>query len=488
MPSSPSDGGRSVPACQPDDERLRPRHHYTAPAQWMNDPNGLVFVDGEYHLFFQTNPNGSDWGDISWGHAVSPDLVSWTTVELALRPYPGRQPGSTTLIFSGSAVVVPDPSDPDSGMDQQRGLSAYFTAHERRGEVPLNESVALARSTDGGRTWLHHPGNPVLDAGRVDFRDPKVFWHQPTGTWVLALADASVRAVRLYRSADGMKWEATSSFQDPTEGSWLWECPDLFPVAVRGTEDTRWVLVVSGAHPAGAPYTGMTYWVGHFDGHRFQPDPGGPRPVEHGKDFFAAVTYNGLAATADPVMVGWAANWAYARFTPTPRWRGAMALPRRLWLDDLEGRLVLAQAPVRQFDALVETIEPVADVDLDAGYLGADIRFRAAAGDGPCSIRLVVGPEEWVEIGIDVAARQVWVDRRQAGGAGCHRRFPSLDLAPLALAAGADATDVRVIVDHSIVEIFTAAGRTVLTELVYPSAPWRLVPSPGLAITLRPLP
>ncbi len=343
----------------------------------MNDPNGLVLVDGEWHLYFQANPAACDWGDIAWGHAVSRDLVAWEPRPVALRPYPARVPGATTLVFSGSVV--------SAAAADGRGteLRAYFTAHERRGDQPLNESVALARSADGGRTWTHHPGGPLIDRGQVDFRDPKVFRHGPDGdgdggAWVLVIAAAAERRVLIYRSADGLAWREVGAFADPAEGSWLWECPDLFEVPVRGgpgpsgNGGSRWVLVVSGAHPAGPPYTGMTYWVGDFDGERFVADAAGPRPFEHGKDFFAGVTYHGLPAGAEPVMVGWASNWAYARATPAPGWRGAMALPRRLWLDDDgTGTLVLAQAPAEPVEAAL------------AAAAGPPVVGSTAPGRGP---------------------------------------------------------------------------------------------------------
>ena len=457
----------------------------------MNDPNGLVVVDGEWHLFFQANPAELSWGDIAWGHAVSTDLVTWESLPPALEPYPARVPGATTLVFSGS-VVEHEPGE----------LWAYYTAHERRGDQPLDESVALARSADGGRTWTRHPGNPIVDRNQVDFRDPKVFRHEASGAWVLVVAGAAERCVHVYRSPDGVAWEEASAFADPAEGSWLWECPDLFEAPVRGpggidsgSAATRWVLVVSGAHPAGRPYTGMTYWVGDFDGHRFTADAAGPRPLEHGKDFFAGVTYNGLPAGAEPVMIGWASNWAYGRVTPASVWRGAMALPRRLWLepDAATGALVLGQAPAGPVEVALaatgarfgpgpEGTEPM---------LAADLRFEAAAGAGPQWVRLVVGSGEWLEIGADADAGRVWVDRRHAGGAGAqpfHPAFPSLDEAPLPAGAGsAPPVEVRVLVDQSIVEVFAAGGRTVLTELWFPSGPWQVEASPDTtAVLTRP--
>lgn len=480
------------------DEHLRPEFHHTPPAGWMNDPNGLVVVDGRWHLFFQANPATPDWGEIAWGHAVSRDLVNWEPQPVALVPYPAREPGAVTLVFSGSVV------ERDGGE-----LWAYYTAHERRGDLPLNESVALARSADGGRTWARHPGGPVIDRGQVDFRDPKAFRHEPSGAWVLVIAGAAERCVLVYRSADGVAWEEASAFTDPAERSWLWECPDLFEVPVRGADTTRWVLVVSGAHPAGRPFTGMTYWVGYFDGLCFTADSAGARPLEHGRDFFAGVTYNGLPAGAEPVMVGWASNWAYAKSTPTPGWRGAMALPRRLWLepDDPTGVLMLCQAPAEPIEAFLaspsssssRSVAPARNLQHEAPQialdgevlLAAEIRFEVAVGGGPRWVRLVVGPEEWLEIGADADAGRVWADRRHGGGGGpepFHPAFPSLDEALLPAGAGSAApVDVRAIVDHSIVEVFAAGGRAVLTELWFPSGPWHVEASPGTAAVLRSL-
>jgi sucrose-6-phosphate hydrolase SacC (GH32 family) len=252
-------------------EPYRPRFHFTPERNWMNDPNGMVYYEGEYHLFYQYNPFGDKWGHMSWGHAVSPDLVHWEHLPVALFEEDG------VMIFSGSAVVDWKNSS-GLGKDGRPPLVAIYTGHYT--QQPL-QNQHIAYSTDKGRTWTKYAGNPVLDIGSADFRDPKVFWHEPTARWVMVVAMAVDRTVRFYGSPNLKQWTLLSEFGPAAATAGIWECPDLFELPVEGGGGrTAWVLIVSIGSGSVAGGSGGQYFVGHFDGTRFTPDPAAmPKPV-----------------------------------------------------------------------------------------------------------------------------------------------------------------------------------------------------------------
>ncbi|OGO54268.1 MAG: hypothetical protein A2V85_17335 [Chloroflexi bacterium RBG_16_72_14] len=349
----------------------RPAFHFAPARGWMNDPNGLIAVDGEYHLFFQHNPEADDWGPMHWGHAVSRDLLAWEPLPLALAP------DDNGTIFSGSAVIDRCGT---SGFGVG-ALVAVFTYDNRTGQ-----SQGLAGSNDGGRSWSKHAANPILraPAGVHEFRDPRVFWWQPpeaagAGHWVMVLACGD--EVRLYTSADLVGWEWASTFRD-AEGATdvLWETPDLFELPVEG-EESRWVLAFGllGDGPCGG--TGTKYLVGRFDGTRFIPEPGStPRWVDQGPDFYAAQTWTGAER---PIWAAWLGNWAYARSVPSTGWRGTLTVPRELSLVRTPGGLRLRQVPTgaiarsrRPIVALTDiTPMPGERIALADGQLALDVRL-----------------------------------------------------------------------------------------------------------------
>ncbi|MDQ3790885.1 MAG: GH32 C-terminal domain-containing protein [Actinomycetota bacterium] len=245
-------------------EPHRPRFHFTPAKNWMNDPNGLVYHNGEYHLFYQYNPDGNTWGDMSWGHAVSPDLVHWQELPLAL-PH-----DDTEMVFSGSAVV--DHGNTSGfGTPRNPPMVAIYTSHSKKDG---RQAQASAYSTDNGRTWTKHAGNPVLDIGSREFRDPKVQWQ--AGRWLMTVALSTEHKVRFYSSPDLKTWTHLSDFGPQGAVGGVWECPDLFPLKVDGDpRKTKWVLVVS-INPGGiAGGSATQYFVGDFDGTRFTPDDDG---------------------------------------------------------------------------------------------------------------------------------------------------------------------------------------------------------------------
>lgn len=248
---------------EPYREKWRPQVHFTPAMNWMNDPNGMVFYDGEYHLFYQHNPFGDRWGHMSWGHAVSRDLVHWEHLPVALAEEDG------VMIFSGSAVVDWQNTS-GFGRDGQPPLVAVYTGHHT--DKPL-QNQHVAYSNDRGRTWTKYAGNSVLDLGERDFRDPKVFWHEPTRRWVMVVAWPVQRQVRIYSSPDLKTWTHLSDFGPAGSTRGVWECPDLFPVNVEGQPGLRkWVLIVNAGSGAPAGGSGCQYFVGEFDGRQFTLD------------------------------------------------------------------------------------------------------------------------------------------------------------------------------------------------------------------------
>jgi sucrose-6-phosphate hydrolase SacC (GH32 family) len=462
------------------DHSHRPQVHFTPAENWINDPNGLVYHDGLYHLYFQHNPEGDRWGNMSWGHATSPDLVHWEEQPLAI-PHTEEE-----HIFSGG-IVFDEHNTSGLGTDEDPPLVAVYTsAYTEASEHAGIQAQSLAHSTDGGHTWEKYGGNPVLDINHPDFRDPKVFWHEQDseGYWVMAVVVATERVVHLYRSDDLQDWEFMSDFGPEHAVDGIWEVPDLFELPVDGDpDDTRWVMIVNLNPGAVAGGSGAQYFVGDFDGTTFTPehltDSGDLADydwLDWGRDYYAAVSYNDTPDDAR-VTMAWMSNWEYAEDTPTQPWRGAMALPRELSLETVDGRPQLVQNPVRQVDDLLG--EPVTEhpeilveahgVDLITPKPGqayqVDLTLRP--GDARESgLRVHQGGGQATVIGYDTSSGELFVDRTDSGDTGFHEAFPGRVHAPAALTDGA--LELRVVVDASSVEVFAAGGRVTLTELVFP--------------------
>jgi fructan beta-fructosidase len=450
------------------DEAMRPAFHFTPARNWMNDPNGLVWYDGEYHLFFQYNPLGSGWGNMSWGHAVSRDLVDWDELPVALEHTPAEG------VFSGSVVIDSADTSGLGGADVP-AMVAVYTSHDL---LTGHQGQSIAWSTDKGRTWTRHPRNPVLDIGSTDFRDPKVSWYAEGGYWVMAVALAIERVVRLYRSDDLLAWTNLSDFGPAGSVEGIWECPDLFPVAVDGDPArTRWLLVVSVQDGAPAGGSGMQYFVGDFDGTTFKADPSADDVswVDHGADYYAAVSFND-----DPhgrrLLVAWMSNWAYAKDVPTRPYRGAMSAPRAYGLRTHRGRPVLVQTPV--LEELPGPTHRATSQDLSDGVHPLPDDFRATSAvltveldpgtATRCGLHVRAGDGERTVIGYDAVERTLYVDRTTSGDTDFHPGFGAVHSAPLELDAG-EPLVLEVHVDTTSVEAYADGGRVVITDQVFPS-------------------
>lgn len=436
---------------------LRPAAHFTTQSTWLNDPNGLLYYDGTYHLFFQTNPYGNTWGNISWGHATSTDLVQWEERGVAI-PHTDEE-----MAFSGSAVVDERNTAGFAGEGQTALVAIYTSARPERGEEPASQAQSLAYSLDAGDTWVRYAGNPVLDIGSGEFRDPKVFWHgADDGHWVMVAVEAVARTVVIYTSPDLIDWTHASSFGPAHATDGVWECPDLFPLTVEGSDETRWVLIVS-MNPGGiAGGSGTQYFVGDFDGRTFTPerlvdstDPFDYDWLDYGRDYYAAVSFSNVP-DGRRLMVGWASNWDYANATPTHPWRSAMSLVREVTLvRTSDGQARVVQRPIL----------PTAPSDVRV----FELSVPCAPGDRTAVVLSGDGTDE-VVITVDGDARDIALDRTRSGATEFHPLFASVDRAPLP-DGFVRHIDVVVIVDGMIIEVFACDGLVTLTDQVFPSHP-----------------
>ena len=465
-------------------EPFRPQFHFTPERNWMNDPNGMVYHDGEYHLFYQYNPFGDKWGHMSWGHAVSRDLVHWKHLPVALAEE------ADLRIYSGSAVV--DFANSSGFGPDGPPLVAIYTGHREESSTrPRVEDQRLAYSNDRGRTWTDHPGNPVLDIGLPDFRDPKVFWHDQTKRWIMAVVLPAAKKIGLYASVDLKRWAPLSEFGPA--GAWrdpiIWECPDLFSLEVEGEPDVRkWVLIVN-INPGGpAGGSGTQYFVGKFDGTQFvcDSDWSGEAAVwlDHGSDFYAGVTWSDVPESdGRRILLAWMSNWAYTLDVPTSPWRGAMTIPRSLSLRRTSAGLRLAQKPVEELGILREEPALVFSggsfaaaglwlYQLDAldALLDVEVKFSEVFPNAPFVINIHTGSAEVTTIAIDPSGAQLVIDRAHSGLKEFHPAFAgsSRHAAPLRITDGH--LTVRFLLDTSSLEVFAQDGETVLTDLIFPSA------------------
>jgi sucrose-6-phosphate hydrolase SacC (GH32 family) len=431
------------------DAGQRPLVHFTPPTGWLNDPNGLVHLDGEYHLCYQHHPHSTDWGPMHWGHAVSTDLLTWTDLPIAL------EPDGNGTVYSGSAVV-------DHEGTAGRGVGALVACYTQFTRVAQVQSVAT--SSDRGRTWQPLPTNPVLrpPPGTSDFRDPKVLRYRESGRahWVMALAVGD--GVWLYTSDDLRRWEPASRFH-PESGppSGVWECPDLFPLVVEGTECRRWVLVCGVSEHAPAGGSGTRYWIGEFDGTTFTAD-GPARWIDHGADFYAAQSWSDVP-DGRRIWLAWMSNWAYAARVPAGVRRGRMTLPRTLRLVDDGAGPVLAQRPVGELMGRLGT--PVAVGAAPTPLPGGAGLVRAAVDPGGSIGLAVAGARGRACVRYDGDIRRLTLLRESAAGDAVGPGYAGPHHAPVP-SPRTGGLGLDVVVDRGSVEVFVAGGRVCMTDLV----------------------
>ena len=455
--------------------KYRPQYHFTPEKGWMNDPNGLVYFAGEYHLFYQYYPDSTVWGPMHWGHALSRDLIHWKHLPVALFP------DSLGYIFSGSAVVDKNNTS-GFGSAGKVPLVAIYAIHdpikERSGSKTF-ENQGLAFSLDNGLTWTKYSGNPVLrNPGVRDFRDPKVFWHEKTGRWIMILAVHD--KIHIYSSPDLKEWTLESDFGEGIGAhGGVWECPDLFTLKESGTE--KWVMLVS-INPGGPNGGSATqYFTGSFDGHKFIPDDTIIKWIDYGPDNYAGVTWSDIPETdGRRIFLGWMSNWNYAPVVPATTWRSAMTLPRQLKLKNDGGNHILISEPVIEVEALriasksagfqldgsAKEEELLDDsFDMSKCELAFDFNFT---GSFPDTLKIVIGNDksEKLTIGVSFVSKTFFVNRKYSGNTNFSDSFARISTAPY---QPGKALKVKIFLDTSSSEVFVDGGRLVMTSLFFPS-------------------
>lgn len=450
-------------------EPYRPQVHFSPKAHWTNDPNGMVYYNHTYHLFFQYYPDGTTWGPMHWGHAVSPDMIHWTEKPIALYP------DSLGYIFSGSAVVDYHNTS-GFGRNGKIPLVAIFTQHDPKGEKAGRndfQNESLAYSLDNGNTWTKYSGNPVLkNPGIRDFRDPKVNWYEAGKKWVMTLATQD--HITFFSSPDLKNWKEESEFgkQAGAHGG-VWECPDLFPMMLNGKK--YWVLIVN-VNPGGPNGGSATqYFVGQFDGSKFTPIDTKTRWVDYGPDEYAGITWSNTGSRK--IFLGWMSNWEYANQVPTEKWRNAMTIPRELKLRWVNGNILLASEPVAELKSVYSTAHAFANIIVNKKL---DISAKTGALPGQFVLKMNIRQlkrftitlsnklNEQLLIGYDEKANQYYIDRTRSGMVDFQKDFSGSFVAPRL--SHTSTSVITLLVDKASVEVFTDNGLTVMTAIDFPAA------------------
>ena len=450
-------------------EQYRPAYHHSPAYGWMNDPNGMFYKDGVWHLYYQWNPYGSKWQNMTWGHSTSTDLIHWQAQPTAI------EANGLGAVFSGSSVID---SRNDAGFGADAVLSFYTSAG-------ATQQQSLAVSHDGGITFTNYPANPVI-CQTTEARDPNLFYHEESGKWVLMLAHALDHEMQFFTSTDLKHWTLASAFgkglgcQDG-----VWECPDMFRLADPTTGEQKWVLLCN-INPGG-PFGGSAtqYFVGEFDGTKFIPDldANGQVPtkwMDWGKDNYATVSFFN-APEGRTTVIGWMSNWQYAPEVPTMTYRSANTLPRDLSLfRGADGQYYMASVPSPECDALRGAVVSKAN----RKRINAKSASFALPANGLCEIRLTIDADRaesvdltlsnvegnYVKMTFDPKAATLTFDRTHSGITDFNEQFPVNSVAPTFNADGT--VSLRIFVDRASVEVFEAAGRFALTNTVFPISPY----------------
>lgn len=449
-------------------ETYRPVYHHTPVYGWMNDPNGMFYKDGVYHLYFQYNPYGSMWANMTWGHSTSIDLTHWTYEGTAIVP------DAWGAIFSGSCVVDKDNT---AGFGKGAVVAFYTSAKSTPwGDV---QSQSMAYSLDNGKTFIKYEHNPILTSNERDFRDPKVFWYAPGKHWVMMLAVG--QEMQIYSSGNLKEWKKESSFgaMQGAHGG-VWECPDLVEVAVEGSKEKKWVLICN-LNPGG-PFGGSAaqYFVGSFDGKKFvNESPTQTKWLDWGKDNYATVTWSNAPA-GRCIALGWMSNWQYANSVPTTQYRSANTLARDLTLYRAGGELYLKSKPSPEIKKARAEEKKISTFEVKGNY---EVASLLADNKGAYEIEMTIENKgtskidfslmnekgEKVAMYYDVVRKQFVMDRSASGIVGFSRDFPAVTVAPV---GNTDQIHLRLFIDRSSVEAFGEDGEYVMTNLVFPAEPY----------------
>ena len=455
-------------------EQYRPQVHFSSQKNWINDPNGMVFYKGTYHLFFQHHPESTVWGPMHWGHAVSKDLIHWKQLPIALYP------DSLGYIFSGSAVV--DYKNTSGfAKNGKVPLVAIFTHHDPKGEKEKRndyQNQSIAYSLDEGSTWIKYAGNPVLkNPGIADFRDPKVMWYEPGKKWVMTLATKD--RITFYSSTNLKDWKKESEFgNDMGAHGGVWECPDLFSLNDKGK--TTWVLLVN-LNPGGPNKGSATqYFVGDFDGNKFTSVNTDTKWIDYGPDEYAGITWCNTGKRK--IFLGWMSNWIYANLVPSVKWRNAMTIPRELQLKHVGKDIFLASKPITELNAI--ELKPVVISNVMVNK-EVDLSKKTGKIKLPCKLdislvkinnfTLELSNEmgEKLVIGYDKKMNQYFIDRTTSGKTDFQNGFAAKHSAPRF--TDNPKMTISIIIDESSAEVFADDGLTVMTEIFFPEKPYNQI-------------
>lgn len=450
-------------------EKHRPLFHFTPDSMWMNDPNGLVYYENTYHLFYQYYPDSTVWGPMHWGHATSTDMIRWQHQPVALYP------DDLGYIFSGSAVFDKN-NTTQFGTPDNPPLVAIFTYHDpiAAAQNPaMSQHQGLAYSLDKGVTWEKYAKNPVLQSpGINDFRDPKVRWHEASSSWIMTLAVKD--HIRFYSSPNMKEWQLESEFgHDIGAHGGVWECPDLFPLKAEESAEEIWVLIVS-LNPGGPNGgSGTQYFLGEFDGSNFIPVDTNIRWLDYGPDNYAGVTWSNTGSRT--LFIGWMSNWDYAQVVPTVRWRSAMTLPRELSLSNINDNWVVSSTPVPEFDLLDHQQYEIPEFQIDGEFnLSKEVKFESPAFvmdleinvSDDFEISLHNDYENALFISYEKSTNRFTIDRSKTGDTSFHSGFGNLIEAPRLV--DGEAMNLKLVVDVASIELFADDGTTVMTAIFFP--------------------
>lgn len=448
-------------------EKYRPAFHHTPLYGWMNDPNGMFYKDGVWHLYYQWNPFGSKWQNLTWGHSSSTDLVNWTHHDAAI------EPDGLGMVFSGSSAID---SENSAGFGKDAVVAMYTSAG-------ASQIQSLAWSNDNGASFNIYAGNPVLTL-ESEARDPNMFWNKDTKEWILVLAHALDHEMLIFTSPDMKEWTLQSAFGKGLGAQdGVWECPDLFELPVAGSDEKKWVLLCN-LNPGG-PFGGSAtqYFVGDFDGKTFTPDldADGKVPtkwLDYGKDHYATVSFSD-APGGRRTVIGWMSNWQYAPEVPTMQYRSANTLPRELGLfKNSDGQIYASSAPSPELEAVRGSVfKSVSKVNVDA-------KGRRYAIPDICEITMNIDPlksdsvtlelannaGEKVVLTYDPATSRLGFDRKESGIVDFSQDFPAVTVAPTY--NDGKTLSLRIFVDRSSIEVFEKDGRFVMTNTVFPNSPY----------------
>lgn len=447
-------------------EKFKPSFHFSPDYGWMNDPNGMVYQDGIYHLCFQYNPYGSTWENMSWGHATTKDLITWKHEPDALH---GDGFGG---MFSGGAVV-------DKFNSAGFGKDAIITFYTNAG---IGQVQCIAYSLDNGKSFTKYENNPVLTSPIADFRDPKVFWHEDTKRWIMILAVD--QHMEIFTSQNLKNWEYASSFGEK-EGAHggVWECPDLIELPIEGTDKKKWVLICN-INPGG-PFGGSAtqYFVGQFDGKTFINDsPYKTKWMDYGKDYYATVTWAN-APENRCIALGWMSNWQYANQVPTQQFRSATSIPRDLVLFQENGEVYLKSIIVKELEQFVKSGDVIKDIEVKSEYemrnflLGKEaaysIDLKMAVNDADIvGLTLFNNRNEEITLYFDIREREFRMSRAKSGITRFDpsETFEHETIAPLY--GDTVQLSLRILVDTCSIEIFGNGGKFTMTNLIFPEEPY----------------